>query len=822
MIGSQFSEWLSTTILTLMMILGSVRVAHGQSFTLGFPIAGQNPYTAPIITVLDHSADYFYDQKWTQVVAYTGEMGEAVPSLPNGGCSPSGKSGGTPPCGFYNPNFSSGNPVQFIVNGSYVGNPGPPPNGDSPYQLNVLNYRGHSGFDYGYPQNTTIIAAQGGMLYVPAQDPVNNWGGSDPWCTLHSFYIDHGNGWTTWYLHADHLTVGTPHACPSGVNSNIASDQPIAQVQKGQPVAVVGTFASGVVGGVGPHLHFEVRRGCNNSTGSLQGCMVVDPYGWEWPSGDPIAGNHCANVNAACAAVQAAPLWSLTDWNVQQPIVTSINLTGTSGSYTATITGQNFSPSALVTLWDQGQYFLMTLPSTSVTIINSTQIVAQLSNLPVSSPTELVLKVRNPQGPRSVGIPLSLSASTSSEPLILNGQPAPGGGAFAGFAGFWSFNNRGEAVFNAGVDTNADGAPDYFADFKFSANQITKPAVPGFSAISSVVTHIRLNNRGDMAFGDVSGLYGALPAGIYVIPAGSTSPIPVVKWGQACPSPCPGPSSSTIYQLYGPLAFDDSGDVAFAAGLLNPQTNTTACCFLFLYSGTNGSIVKVAADGPSGDVTPVGGTFASGTLLPPNTQITSDGDVIFLAQVNGGTRAGGIFRYSRTGGLSKVVTQGDAAPVPGGGVFGYPLFGKEGSVSGRQLAFHAPISGGTTTQLIALIHDVTQPSSMSVVYQGEATSTSAGGIFSNGSGRPFGWYGQNTAPPGIRADGAVVFHSSLVGAHSASGAPTDAGVFLWNPRGFQKIVSDGDSTTSGGTVQGVFATDLNDLGQVLYFAASVK
>jgi len=192
---------------------------------------------------------------------------------------------------------------------------------------------------------------------------------------------------------------------------------------------------------------------------------------------------------------------------VQQPIVTGVNLVGSSGSYTATITGQNFSASALVTLWDQGQCFLMTLPASSATIISSTQI-AQLSSLPVSTPNELVLKVRNPQGPRSSGMPLSVSVSTFSEPLILNGQGAPGGGAFAGFAGFWSLNNRGEAVFNAGVDTNADGIPDYFADFEFSASQITKPAVAGFTAISSANTHIRLNNRGDMAFGDVNGLYG--------------------------------------------------------------------------------------------------------------------------------------------------------------------------------------------------------------------------------------------------------------------------------------------------------------------------
>jgi hypothetical protein len=197
--------------------------------------------------------------------------------------------------------------------------------------------------------------------------------------------------------------------------------------------------------------------------------------------------------------------------------------------------------------------------------------------------------------------------------------------------------------------------------------------------------------------------------------------------------------------------------------------------------------------------------------------------VIFLAQVTGGNSAGGIFRYSRNGGLSKVVTQGDAAPVPGGGVFGYPLFGREGSISGRQLVFHAPISGGTTTQAIATIKDVTQPGTMMMVaYEGELTGTSAGGFFSDTFGRPFGGHGQNTAPPCIRADGAIVFHSLLTSAQAATQIPTGEGIFVWTPRGFQKVVVDGDPLASGRTVQGIFATDNNDLGQVIYFAASVN
>jgi murein DD-endopeptidase MepM/ murein hydrolase activator NlpD len=807
--------------LTLAVVLASATVppADAQSIPIGFPISGQNPYTAPIITVLDHSTDYFYDKNQGQVAAYTGEQGVRTSSMP---CGPSG----LPPCGYYNLNFvpnDTTSTLQFIVNGNYTG-----VSADAPDQYKVLNYRGHSGYDYGYGAGTVIVAAQSGTLYVPANDPVNDPGGNDPWCTFHSFYIDHGNGWTTWYLHAARLLVGvSPHgACTNGIASNIRYDEPIAHVSQGQSVAVVGNFANGVAGGVGYHLHFEVRRGCDLSSGAVKQCMVVDPYGWEWVRGDPIANNVCAPNplnQQICATAQSAPLWDLNFMGVQQPVVTNVAVVPSSGGFSATITGQNFASGALVTLWSaQGRYFFP--PALVPTSATNTQLVVQLPNPPVQDPTMFVLKVRNPGGPRSVGVPLTLSGE-SSVPLILNGQPAPGGGDFAGFAGFWSLTERGDGVFNAGVDTNGDGTPDYFADFEFSGGEIIKPSIPGFGNISSVVTHIRINNNGDLAFGDVNGVYGASPAGIYIAKSDNSPPITVVQWGQACPSPCPVSGSPSIYQLYGPLAFDDAENVAFATSLFDPQKNVTYCCFLFLYSGASGTITKVAADGPGGDLTPVGGTFTSGTLDPPITQITSDGDVIFLAQVTGGTSQGGIFRYSRTQGLSKIVVQGDAAPVPGGGTLGFPLFGKTGSVSGRQLVFHAPVVSGSSRQLIGMIKDVSQSPIVkvyTVAYEGESTGTSVSGIFSANGGLPFGGYGQNTAPPCTRRDGAVVFHSLLVGAHTASGVPTGEGIFLWNSNGFQKIVVDGDSMGSGASIQGVFASDINSTGEVLYSAASVQ
>jgi len=130
----------------------------------------------------------FYDKNHTQVEAYTGELGKD-------NCGPSGQ-----PCGYKNPNS-----IIFVVNGNYTGTPA-----DLAEAKMVLNYRGHPGYDYGYGQDTSIVAPADGTLYLPASDPVNS-AGSDPWCTFHTFYINHANGWTTWYLHAAQLSIVVPH-----------------------------------------------------------------------------------------------------------------------------------------------------------------------------------------------------------------------------------------------------------------------------------------------------------------------------------------------------------------------------------------------------------------------------------------------------------------------------------------------------------------------------------------------------------------------------------------------------------------------------------
>ena len=100
------------------------------------------------------------------------------------------------------------------------------------------------------------------------------------------------------------------------------------------------------------------------------------------------------------------------------------------------------------------------------------------------------------------------------------------------------------------------------------------------------------------------------------------------------------------------LGTNDRGDVLFWSGLADGRGG------LFLF--TNGQFTKIAADG---DATPIGGTFPGIFPSTAGYHLNANGDVAFVAGVDGGSSALGVFLYS-AGSLSKVVASGDQAPLP--------------------------------------------------------------------------------------------------------------------------------------------------------------
>jgi murein DD-endopeptidase MepM/ murein hydrolase activator NlpD len=205
------------------------------AMSLAFPLPGYTAATAPVSAVMDNSVlertpIQFY-VPGNVIKAFNGETGEKQYGVTY-----------LDPYGKYWPAYKNSSGTSFF-----------PPNGLGVRPLNYLNgpylsYAGNPGYNYQVPQGTPVLATGDGKLYAAVTDPVNGAGYS----YYYNSYIDHQNGYYSWYLYAP-LT--------SDILAQIKQNG-YAQVTTGQ---VIGQT-------LGDHLHFEVRlNGFDNAN-------VVDPY----------------------------------------------------------------------------------------------------------------------------------------------------------------------------------------------------------------------------------------------------------------------------------------------------------------------------------------------------------------------------------------------------------------------------------------------------------------------------------------------------------------------------------------------------------------
>ena len=206
-----------------------VNVPGGTAPKLIFPLPNRDPFNAAINSVFDHSMSKPYTADGI-VKDYKGEVGSGD------FCGCFTLKGQVLCC------YGSG--TSFTVNGNYAG-------GECGNVF--LSYDGHPGYDYKTidqdPANGQIdvLAAADGIAHVPSSSEYG------------TIWIDHGNGYSTWYLHLSKRSV--------------TENQ---YVYKGDKIGVSGNIAPFYVG---PHLHFEVRK---NS-------VAIDPYAenlWETAPSD--------------------------------------------------------------------------------------------------------------------------------------------------------------------------------------------------------------------------------------------------------------------------------------------------------------------------------------------------------------------------------------------------------------------------------------------------------------------------------------------------------------------------------------------------------
>ncbi len=206
---------------------------------LSFPLAGQTPYTAQIISVFDHNMSIPY-QPGNGIMAFSGELGTALDRK-----EPPAGAGGD----LYSFKKAEGT-VYTLSGANYVGT--------QATGQTTLNYDGHPGYDYRAPAGTPVYAAADGFVSYPTSFPGVRYS-----TQFHTLAIDHGNGYKTYYLH---LSTYPPDSVAPPANTF---------VHRGDLIGY-----SGSAGVPAAHLHFEVQ-----SNG-----FPVDPYGWQGLLGsDPYA-----------------------------------------------------------------------------------------------------------------------------------------------------------------------------------------------------------------------------------------------------------------------------------------------------------------------------------------------------------------------------------------------------------------------------------------------------------------------------------------------------------------------------------------------------
>jgi hypothetical protein len=202
---------------------------------LTFPLPDYTPNTAPVGAVMDNSVlerspiEFYVPGE--VIKAFNGETGAKQYGMTY-----------LDPYGLYWQAYKNSTGTDFF-----------PPNAAGARPLNYLNgpwlsYAGMPGYNYHVPPGTPVLATAAGKLYKAETDPVNGAGYS----YYYNSYIDHQNGYYSWYLYAP---LSADILAEIGQNG-------YAQVTRGQ---VIGQTT-------GDRLHFEVRyQGFGHAN-------VVDPY----------------------------------------------------------------------------------------------------------------------------------------------------------------------------------------------------------------------------------------------------------------------------------------------------------------------------------------------------------------------------------------------------------------------------------------------------------------------------------------------------------------------------------------------------------------
>lgn len=276
--------------------------------------------------------------------------------------------------------------------------------------------------------------------------------------------------------------------------------------------------------------------------------------------------------------------------------------------------------------------------------------------------------------------------------------------------------------------------------------------------------------------------------------------------------PAPGGGTLSPLAFANPATVNRDGRLAFFAqvgGVLRNQG-----IFVADGQGVRAIAVGCGAGGGSGnhgtcgDPAPGGGTFAGmfgGTpFVPAQNEL---GDVLFLADVVGGSSGRGLFLYrADSGTLVKVAAVGDAAPQ--GGTF--HSIGPGSLNNRREIVFLARTANVLTSDLY-----VWRPGALAL-FARTGDPAPGGGTYAMLGTESFGFQDGSNIPtgpvPAINDRGEVAFRAIT------SGGSTSRGIVLAQNGVHRWALRAGDPTPAGGVYQDFWAPHLNAVGGIAVLA----
>ena len=277
----------------------------------------------------------------------------------------------------------------------------------------------------------------------------------------------------------------------------------------------------------------------------------------------------------------------------------------------------------------------------------------------------------------------------------------------------------------------------------------------------------------------------------------------------------PAPEGGTLYPLAiaNPAIINNAGRIAFMSQVTGLERNQGI--FVADESGLTPIVIGCGGGGGSGDPgsgvgdpSPLGGTFTGffgGTVFAP--PINDNGDVLFFADVDGGSAPRGLFLYQADSGqIISVAAVGDPSPL--GGTL--TEIGPGSMNNNDEIVFIAKNSGTNNVNILKW----TDGAITKHVAVGDPAP--GGGTFSILAGESLGFVDGTRIPigdvPGINNVGQVSFFSVI------QGGPGGRGLFVTTDDVHEAYVRNGETTPAGGTFLDFQAPLLNNLGQIAFFA----